>query len=112
VDLGKLASFLEGRANGDGPITYGELTRQLGLPPPDGAWEAHPLAAAFDALDREDAAADRPFRTSMVVAKETGLPGNGFFKSLFELKGRSAKSDDQRLDEWVKESRLAMEHKW
>lgn len=31
-----------------GLITYGVLVNELGLPPMDGAWAAHPLSRIFD----------------------------------------------------------------
>jgi hypothetical protein len=32
-----------------GLITYGVLVNELGLPPMDGAWAAHPLSRIFEA---------------------------------------------------------------
>ena len=72
----------------------------------------HPLQTAFDQLDREDAEACRPFRTSVVIAKETNMPGDGFFKSLRELKGVKANSEKQRLEVFTRELTAAMNHKW
>lgn len=39
----------------------------------------HRLQQAFDALDREDAEAHRPFRTSLVIAKETDMLSAAIF---------------------------------
>lgn len=112
MDLDKLARFLEDKARRKRTIYYSELVEQFGLPALDGAWVGHPLERAFDTLDREDAAAGRPFRTSMVISKEKNMPGDGYFKSLFELKGVSAKSEKQRLEAFSQELIAAMNHKW
>src|SRR5258708_22215938 len=112
VDLDKLAKFLEDKARRRRTIYYSELVEQFGLPPLEGAWIGHPLERAFDALDREDAEAKRPFRTSMVISKEKNMPGDGYFTSLSELKGIRAKSEKQRLETFSQELAAAMNHKW
>lgn len=112
MDLDKLAKFLEDKARRKRTIYYSELATQFGLPPLDGAWVGHPLARAFDALDREDAEAGRPFRTSMVISREKNMPGDGYFKSLSQLKGVHAKSEKQRLEVFSQELSAAMNHKW
>jgi len=112
VDLDKLARFLEDKAKRKRTVYYSELVTQFGLPPLDGAWIGHPLERAFDKLDREDAGAHRPFRTSLVVSKEKNMPGDGYFKSLSELKGIHAKSEKQRLEAFLQELSAAMNYKW
>lgn len=112
MNLDKLAKFLEDRARRKRTVYYSELVEQFGLPPLDGAWMGHPLERAFDALDREDAEKQRPFRTSMVVSKEKNMPGDGYFKALAELKGISAKSAKQRIETFSKELSAAMSYKW
>jgi hypothetical protein len=112
MDLEKLARFLEDKARRKRTIYYSELATQFGLPPLDGAWVGHPLARAFDTLDREDAELHRPFRTSMVISKEKNMPGDGYFTSLFELKGIHAKSEKQRLEVFSQELSAAMNYKW
>ena len=72
----------------------------------------HPLARAFETLDREDAEARRPFRTSMVISNEENMPGDGYFKSLSELKGLHAKSEKQRLEAFSQELSAAMNYQW
>ena len=103
MDLDKLGQHLEGIAKKGRPIYYADLVTQFNLPPLDGAWTSHPLCAAFGHLDREDAEAKRPFRTSVVIAKELNRPGDGFFKSLFELKRISAKSENQKMEIFLRE---------
>lgn len=112
MNLDKLARFLEDRAKRKRTVYYSELVTQFGLPPLEGGWMGHPLERAFDALDKEDAAANRPFRTSMVISKDNNIPGNGYFKSLFDLKGISAKSEKQRIAAFSQELTAAMNHKW
>ena len=112
MNLDKLAKYLEDRARRRRTVYYSELVEQFGLPPLDGAWIGHPLERAFDALDREDAEKQRPFRTSMVISKEKNMPGDGYLKALAELKGIHTKSDNQRLEAFSKELSAAMNYKW
>jgi hypothetical protein len=48
----------------------------------------------------------------MVVSKEKNMPGDGYFKSLSELKGIHAKSEKQRLEAFLQELSAAMDYKW
>jgi hypothetical protein len=112
MDISKLAARLESAAKRRRTIYYSELVVEFGLPPLDGAWTSHPLSAMFDRLDREDAEANRPFRTSVVIAKELNRPGDGFFKSLFELKHVSAKSENQKMEVFAREFQAASQYPW
>lgn len=88
-DHDTIGEFLEQRAMlppNDAPIFYNDLAAHFGLPPVDKFWASHPLCRIFDTLDREDAANDRPFRTALVVSRERGIPGQGFFNTLCELR--------------------------
>jgi hypothetical protein len=71
VQLNQLAAYLEGKAKARRTAYYGEVVAHFGLPALDGAWTSHPLCHAFGVLDAQDAEAKRPFRTSVVVAKES-----------------------------------------
>ena len=112
MDFTKLAARLETVATKGRTIYYSDLVAEFGLPPLDGAWTSHPLSAAFDRLDREDAEANRPFRTSVVIAKDLNRPGDGFFKSLFELKHVSAKSENQKMEVFAREFQAASQYPW
>jgi hypothetical protein len=112
VDLTELAAHLEGVAKSGRPITYGALVRRFNLPQVTEAWSAHPLCAAFDRLDREDAEANRPFRTSVVINQTLNRPGDGFFKSLFELKHISARSEEQKMAAFLREVQAAKIYPW
>jgi hypothetical protein len=112
VQLDKLARYLEDRAKRKRTVYYSELVAHFGLPSLNGTWVGHPLRRAFEALDREDAEADRPFRTSMVISKEKNIPGDGYFKALADLKGIHTKSEEQRLEAFSRELSSAMNHRW
>src|ERR1035437_937133 len=87
VNVGEVGTFLEGIAASGNPITYGDvIARFPDLSPLTGAWLSHPLCGIFDELDVQDAAAKRPFRTAMVIAKERNMPGPGFFRTLSRLR--------------------------
>lgn len=82
--------FLEQRARSGpdmAPIFYNDLAQRFGLPPVTEAWLSHPLSELFGLLDHEDHAKNRPFRTALVVSREKGIPGDGFFKALNALRG-------------------------
>lgn len=68
------------------PIYYSDLAYKAGLRPMDGAWSAHPLCAIFEMLDQADYPG--PLRTTLVIAKETGQPGPGYFETLERLRGK------------------------
>jgi hypothetical protein len=112
MDLSKLATYLESKAKAKRTVFYSQLVEEFGLPPIDGAWTGHPLERAFDALDQEDAKVGRPFRTSVVVAKESGMPGDGYFKSLAALRNIHARSDKQRLEVFTREFAAAIDYEW
>ena len=112
MQLDNLARYLEDRAKRKRTVYYGELVAHFGLPSLDGTWVGHPLERAFDAFDREDAEADRPFRTSMVISKEKNMPGDEYFKALSDLRGIHTKSEEQRLEAFSRELSAAMNHKW
>jgi hypothetical protein len=69
------------RAKGKNAVMfYGQLVKVFpDLPEFTGAWSAHPLCDMFGELDIDDGEQKRPFRTAIVVAQETGIPGGGFF---------------------------------
>lgn len=104
-----VARFLEERAAtcdfDHAPIFYNDLAAQLGFPPVDQYWLSHPLCGIFDLLDREDVAANCPLRTSLVVSKERGLPGEGFFKTMATLRGyrRPATDSVEQMRLWTDE---------
>lgn len=99
----QIGEFLEAQARKNCPLTYGQLLEAFpDLPPLTGAWLSHPLCDIFGQLDAQDHAAGRPFRTVLVFAKETSIPGQGFFDTLARYrKQKIAKS--QQIDVWVKE---------
>ena len=106
-DKDVVAAFLEKRASlgrDRGPIFYNDCASTLGFPPVDQFWASHPLCGIFDALDREDVALRRPIRTALVVSKERGLPGKGFYSTLALLRGSSpATKLPQQMQLWSDE---------
>ena len=59
------------------PITYQALAKALELAPPN---TIHKLTVALERLIEEDAAADRPLISALVISKaRDGLPAPGFF---------------------------------
>jgi hypothetical protein len=82
-------------------MSYASLGLRLGLGKMDPASFQRYLARPFDEIDREDAADGRPFLTSVVVLKDEGRPGVGYYKSLYNMakRGNGRPSDDL----WVAE---------
>ncbi|HXM80426.1 MAG TPA: hypothetical protein VN929_00700 [Burkholderiales bacterium] len=111
VDIGR---FLEELARRKTTTTYGELAERFGFPPMEGAWSAHPLSQVFDSLDQQDAAASRPFRTSVVIRRDRNIPGDGYFESLARVKtnGISAKTDRAKEKVWLDELKAAYAFRW
>jgi hypothetical protein len=59
------------------PITYQKVAKGLLLAPPN---TIHQVTEALEQLMAEDAAADRPFISALVISKaRSGLPASGFF---------------------------------
>lgn len=105
--------YLESVAKSRGLTSYGELVRKFDLPQLDGAWAAHPLAEIFELIDQQDALAERPFRTSVVVSQTTKVPGAGFYEALERLKGiPDPRSPDARFDLWIIEINAAHAYAW
>jgi hypothetical protein len=106
--------ILEAVAKRHGTISYGDLATRLGLPPPTGAWSAHPLSSIFETLDQDDAANGRPFRTSVVVHAnpENMRPGNGFFEALERLKGVICRNEASKDAAWTAELNAAHRFPW
>lgn len=112
MKLDELAAYLESKAKSKRTVFYSDLVTHFALPPLDDAWIDHPLARAFAVLDQQDADAKRPFRTSVVIAKETNMPGSGYFKSLSALKGVRTNTEKQRLEVFARELQAAMDYPW
>ncbi|HEY5041458.1 MAG TPA: hypothetical protein VIK53_05590 [Verrucomicrobiae bacterium] len=89
----------------DAPIFYNDLASKFGLPPVDKFWATHPLCQIFDSIDREGATNNRPFRTALVISRERGIPGQGFFNTLQELRGTKyvLKDEFEQRRIWQKE---------
>ena len=110
MNLDSVGVFLEERAKQGEPIFYSELARRFNLPPVTAAWNTHPLCEVFGSLDYQDQASGKPFRTALVVSKEKGVPGEGFFKTLSTLRGTPypIRNELQKLQLWKEEfDRLA-----
>jgi hypothetical protein len=100
----EIADFLEAKAKTDEFVYYSDLAARFGLPPMNGAWSAHPLCDIFGQLDQYDEANKRPYRTSLVIGKETNMPGQGFFDTLNRLRGIDLpKNEDQKYKVWLNE---------
>lgn len=78
-----LRLILDDRAGAGTTITYADLARVAGVPPPH---TVHKTAEALEALMAEDAAAGRPLAAAVVISRaRDGLPAPGFFQKAAEL---------------------------
>ncbi len=108
-DVDRVAAFLEARAKEShrdrAPIFYNQLATELDFPSVDQYWLSHPLCGIFETLDVQDVESGRPLRTALVVNKEFGLPGEGFFKTMARLRGARKPATDvvQRMTLWTEE---------
>jgi hypothetical protein len=104
-DVGK---FLEERAKLGEPVYYSDvLSRFPDLPPITGEWMLHPLCRFFGNLDAEDQGNSLPFRTALVIAEQTMIPGQGFFDTFIKLRGPLT---DNKTMTWVKEFNRLINH--
>jgi hypothetical protein len=84
----EVGDFLAERAcklGRDAVIYYTDLAKHFNLPEITSHWSKHPLCEIFRILDEEDAHADRPFRTVLVISEKQKIPSEGFFKKFAEL---------------------------
>lgn len=113
VSPNAIGALLESVAKGKGQIHYSRIVEQFGLPSLDGAWNSHPLSQIFEVLDRQDAAAGRPFRTSVVVSIDSNRPGNGFYEALQRLKNiPDPRTPAARDIVWAREMQAAHSYNW
>jgi hypothetical protein len=113
INPNAVGATLESTAKNGSVTNYGSIARQFNLPSLDGAWSAHPLSQIFEVLDQQDAAASRPFRTSVVVTVDTNRPGGGFFTALERLKGIADPGTPAGRDAvWAAELQAAHAHPW
>lgn len=92
-------------------VTYTEVAEEFHLGAIGGVWSAHPLCQIFDELDREDASASRPFRTSAVISLAKNQPGDGFFTALREYK-KLQFNNAQKESVWITELQAAQQYNW
>lgn len=108
-----IGPHLEAVAKARRVITYQDLINAFpSLPPLDWAWPAHPLSRIFESLDQDDALHHRPFRTSVVVTKANGEPGDGYFDALQRLKGVTCLNASARQAAWIAELNAAHAYPW
>lgn len=72
----RLRAHLDRLGPEPGTITYGALTRALGMYMPG---SVRKVTEALETTMRQDAAAGRKFVAARVVNRQSGLPGKGFF---------------------------------
>jgi hypothetical protein len=115
VNPNLVGSYLESRLKSrpHKPATYSEIATNFGLPNFDGAWAAHPLSAIFEVLDQQDANANRPFRTSVVIGINSNAPGPGLYEALERLKSiPDPKTKTAREQLWISELNAAYIYPW
>jgi hypothetical protein len=115
VDPNLVGTYLEAKlkARPQQTSNYTDVASRFGLPEFDGAWNAHPLSQIFEVLDQQDANANRPFRTSVVVGVSGNSPGSGLFEALERLKGiADPVTEIAREQLWITELNAAYGYPW
>ena len=56
----------------------------------------------FGQLDAQDHAAGKPFLTALVYGKQASMPGDGFFKTIKNYRGKQL-AQTQRMTYWLQE---------
>lgn len=106
----EVGALLEDFARQERLITYGEIVKQYpDLPENMSIWKAHPLCYILGELDDEDHRNHHPLRSALVVTKEHGMPGNGFFETITNLRGTKI-DRSQRPFIWSAEVKRVFEH--
>jgi hypothetical protein len=85
-------------------ITYEGVARLTGLPQ-RGAAMGGQVGHLVGEISEDEVNAGRPMLSAVVVEKNTGLPGLGFFKLATDLKQFSGKTHNQRKSFLAKEKR-------
>ena len=113
VDPNLVGAFLVGILKRKQTTNYSAVAAQFGLPEFDGAWGAHPLSEIFEVLDQQDANANRPFRTSVVITVSNNSPGKGLFEALSRLKGIPDPNTPRARERlWLDELNAAYAYPW
>jgi hypothetical protein len=112
VDPNLVGNFLEQKIQQRAVTNYGEVALHFGLPEFNGAWAAHPLSEIFEVIDQQDANANRPFRTSIVISATTNSPGAGFYEALVRLKNIKPVITKMRETVWMQELNAAYNYQW
>lgn len=86
---------------------YSTIISHFKLPPIQGNSGQHILITTLKQLQAEDIAAGRPLLSSIVVRKEDGLPGSGFYVGIKLSLGINAKTYAERRQVFRRESILA-----
>jgi hypothetical protein len=89
------------------PRYYSTIILHFQLPPIQGNCGQHILITMLKQLQAEDIAAGRPLLCSIVVRKADGLPGKGFYVSVKNNLGISAKTNFERRQVFRRESIMA-----
>jgi hypothetical protein len=108
-----IGSFLEEKLKRKLTTNYGVVATTFALPDFDGLWASHPLRDIFEAIDQQDANANRPFRTSVVIGVRTNSPGSGLLEALERLKGiEDPVTPSAREGIWLTELNAAYAYPW
>lgn len=85
-------------------IGYKELTDWLGIDPQLRPWRAELLYHALDTINRNEHNAGRPLLSAVVIVRESGMPGDGFFRLAKDLTQFNPATSSER-DFWEQELR-------
>ena len=88
-------------ARQSGTVYYSEIAPLLGIDTGDPYFGAR-IGRILDEVNHAEHAAGRPLLSAVVIAKETGIPGEGFFTCTRNLRRYTGRDD---LAYWVEELR-------
>jgi hypothetical protein len=102
-----LFDLLQEIARRGGTSYYREIAHLLGIDTGDPYFGAR-VGRVLDELNHAEHAAGRPLLSAVVIAKATGMPGEGFFTCARDLRRYTGRDD---LAYWVDELRR-VHHYW
>lgn len=96
-------------AHSSGMLTYEGIAILTGLPK-RGAAMASRVGRLVGEISEDEVNENRPMLSALVVEKNTGLAGKGFFKLAGDLKRFTGKSESEKRTFLAKEKRLLYEY--
>jgi hypothetical protein len=105
----QIHQYLRDVARKQRKITYGDVADHIGLDPKN-LGHLNNIATLLTKINEIENAARRPLLSAVVVNKQSGMPGRGFFNSARQLRQFHGQTDEEKRAFFEKE--LAAVHRY